>query len=725
MRNTLRYAGVDYTDATMFRAAQIARSAALNSRVLDVDTMTVSVKSASDLSPVSQNSRAYFFRGGSPYAAWNVRTVTRIAPKAWSLAMESPFGELARMPHRGGIYNGVAASTILTDICGDVPYSIDSVFENVLLYGFLPYVSPSGEAGALTGSAKDNLLKVIFALNASVWADADTGALRIANLSTSVSASIDADRIYRDNARVLYEAPVTSVTVLEHQYISGGDLATLFEGTTIAGQTIVFPAPMSNLSATGFTIVESGANYAVVSAGAGALTGQKYIHTTREITRTVTSAPVQNLVRVEDATLVSITNSSEVANRLADYYAHRAYIECDAVLNFERPGAVISLYDPFDKVMRNACIEKISPIVVSGVLKGRISALVGFTPWQTRPFEDVRVLLTSAGTWTVPAGVTELTVVQIGGGQGGEEGKRGEAPKKIGSQSYTDQTWVPNYYVTIQGIQTTHEPTTDGAGAGGLPGAPGAGGNILISTLSVTPGQQISYSCGAGGAGAVFGSGQPGTLGTSTVFGTLTSANGQPYQNGFLDVMTQTIYGRHGDTGIPGGKGCSYGDPEPPAIVWNGVPYHAGAVNLERLEVRDSSNEFGTFVATNYSTFGGGAAAGGNGSDGDYCSLSAYASSSSGYAQAYPISGGAGGNAQKPLPPTIYGQGGTGGNGGGGRGDYGRVRAETRYNKDRNPRAPGRLVMTVQEPLPGGAGSDGGDGADGCIILYYRVPITE
>ena len=41
-------------------------------------------------------------------------------------------------------------------------------------------------------------------------------------------------------------------------------------------------------------------------------------------------------------------------------------------------------------------------------------------------------------------------------------------------------------------------------GKGGEGGYPGAGGKILQSTLDVTPGQKISFTCGVGGLGAAF-----------------------------------------------------------------------------------------------------------------------------------------------------------------------------------------------------------------------------
>jgi hypothetical protein len=95
---------------------------------------------------------------------------------------------------------------------------------------------------------------------------------------------------------------------------------------------------------------------------------------------------------------------------------------------------------------------------------------------------DVR---TSTGSFTVPAGVTTLYVFASGGGGGGGAG-------------FTD---VGN-------------PTTGGTG--------GTGGQAL-SVLTVTPGGSVSYTIGAGGAGANSGSS---SSGGSTTVDTITCTGG-------------------------------------------------------------------------------------------------------------------------------------------------------------------------------------------------------
>ena len=96
-----------------------------------------------------------------------------------------------------------------------------------------------------------------------------------------------------------------------------------------------------------------------------------------------------------------------------------------------------------------------------------------------------RRTLTSGTSYTVPAGVTYLNVTLYGGGGGG------------------------------------------GGGNGGANGTSsvGHGGQVVSSTLSVTPGSTITYAIGAGGSGGGS-SGQNGSSGGTTTFTGATSAAG-------------------------------------------------------------------------------------------------------------------------------------------------------------------------------------------------------
>lgn len=107
-------------------------------------------------------------------------------------------------------------------------------------------------------------------------------------------------------------------------------------------------------------------------------------------------------------------------------------------------------------------------------------------------FEE-RVVLTTSGAWTAPAGVTQLRLVLVEKGEDGQDGR--------------DGTW-------------------DGAGEDG---ADGLGGLVWSGTVNINEQQVFQAS-----------------FGEHTVFGQYSSANGKQYEYGFTDIGSGDVYGRTG-----------------------------------------------------------------------------------------------------------------------------------------------------------------------------------
>jgi len=103
------------------------------------------------------------------------------------------------------------------------------------------------------------------------------------------------------------------------------------------------------------------------------------------------------------------------------------------------------------------------------------AAAAGATMYEER--------FTSSTTWTVPTGVTKVYATLAGGGGGG-------------------------------------------AGTGAYLGEAGKQGAVLDEMLTVTPGNSITVTIGAGGAGGSAGGGNNGDTGSATSFGALTAAGG-------------------------------------------------------------------------------------------------------------------------------------------------------------------------------------------------------
>ena len=710
---------------------------ALDESNLSFDTVSAEVYTKTvgeQLAALPDNTPIVIYRNNAIKARFVKRGVSRIGPNTYSLIGRSPMGALTGMIHSGGIYTGQTVAEVAKEICGSIPILVKTVYAETKLYGWLPY------ANGKDRSARDNLVQVLFSIGAYLRTDLN-GVLRIEPLWDGGASTISVDRSY-SGGTVKYDSPISAVTVTEHQYIAGTDEKELFSGTSQQGDIITFSEPMHSLTATGFTILESGANYAKISSGSGSLKGKTYIHNTRLVTQTVTENAAENVKSVTDATLVSLVNSSAVAKRLADYYKCRETITNGIVSGQEKPGHVVSVYHPYDKKMVSACIVSLDT-TMSGTLKSEMTALVGFLPPQPESSEyfDERLLLTGSGTWTVPEGVTTYTKVLIGGGQGGKHGGKGEDGKQ------RTASWS-------EGMYTRYNWSGYLPGAiskGGVGGEGGVGGKVLVETVNdATPGESIAYSCGAAGAGATT-DGAEGENGTATTMGGSSSDSGSSSNIGYTDPVTGEVFAAKGDTGIAGGDsgGCSDVSAYPNPTV-SGC-FYVGQGIAEATDVVDEDGKvwksgawplynstqqiYGTgnsasadgdlshgAVECSASCSGpSGAAVGSNGTDGSTSNCRATAGKEGNptymYAYAspgYPVNGA--NAATAPKKPSAYGKGGRGGHGGGagGCGGYSATGKTTSSTMTQKTQANTRGVGT------GGLGSDGGEAGDGCIIIYFR-----
>lgn len=642
----------------------------------------------------------YYAEPGRPMV-FRVQNIKRIGPSLYEISATSTLGLLTEGQHMGGIYTGQEAEEVILDICGTVPVEIKHVLKKIKLYGWLPIAAP-----------RDNLAQVLFAIGAALKTDLD-GVLRVETLWDGISGQVPQDNMYTD-ANVDYSARITQVIVTEHQYVPWTEEKQLFEGTAQAGDVITFDEPMHDLTAEGFTILASGANWAKVSAGSGTLTGKTYIHNTRQVSKAVQEASTPNVKTVEDATLVSLANSTAVAQRLADYYRCRERVDAPVVYQGEFPGDRLATWHPFDKIGVAACLES-ADITLSNALKAQEKLLVGYVPPQAGEIEyyDKWEIFTTDGEFLVPEGTTTVRAYLVGGGDGGASGEYGEHAKKP-IMDYMSNGDPARYFTGV-------------FGKGGKGGLPGKGGKVLSVDADVVPGSTISYKIGKGGKGGVKNSSGSisGASGGDTIFGGYSSKDGVSSPEGMVIPIIDLACSGDGKVGIPGGDGAGAKESEaevfkPTISVGGSVTDYAGnvwAAGYPNTELALISKNFGWAPSgtrqveiTSVKSHGGGAAVGNNGGNGDY-GLIVDSGNLTGYA--YTGTTGKGADAMQPIKAQGYGKGGDGGHGGGGEGGTGRLSFL------------GAVVNTIKlyiGTMSGpGKGSDGADGADGCLILFYRA----
>ncbi|WP_329737516.1 hypothetical protein [Clostridium phoceensis] len=723
-RNKIVYRGTTYD---RLAAGTVYLSKSLLGDELEPNTLSVTVETESKalLSFEIDDPVTYFYQDNKR-GTFYLQSVTQVAWNKYDLYATSAIGLLLKRVHRGGIYSGTSAESLLSSICGPIPFRMQTRFSSSKLYGWLPYVKPPAS------SARDNFMKVLFALGATVTEDLD-GALKIEELWDGVSGDAQKNRMGQ-GASVVREGKVTSVSLIEHQWVQGGEQTDLFEGTAAQGTEIVFDEPMYNLMASGFSILERGANYAKLSAGSGTLRGTAYVHNTRLIETKILNSSTENVISVEDQTLISLVNSSGAAKRLANYYKCLETIDAPLVYNLENPGELLTTYHPFDKTNVSACI-KTEEITMSNKLKSQSTLLVGFTPIRQEGSEsyEYHVVLTGSGTWTVPEGTTSVRAVLIGAGGAGFDGSPGGDSTETWEGDEIKTTRI-NLTAPTTSANDSSNVSNRGAGTpgnGGAGGAAGTPGKVYEVTFSPSNGSRISYSCGSKGT-------SNGALGGATTFGSYSSNSGSTSSAGYTDIITGITYAKSGDSGADGGKGGSGADGESVGGVSGGKQEPSGSATRSDSDTQRRSNISMDIDATaNFSlgASGGGGAGGNSGNNlgtpgGDAEVGSVRLSITTGYINAfvYPNKGGTGGDGADGADASVYGCSGSGAGGGGGAGGDSsassnvsaqyyvyNITIETRTDFAINNNAGGAAVRK------GGAGGKGGSGADGCIILYYGV----
>ncbi len=655
----------------------------------------------------------WWYVGGTLFAKGYTKSVDRVGKYAWKVTCVSGVGLLDTKMHGGGIYNGVALSTIARSIIGSTfLYTVSEDLASVLIYGHLPY-----------DTARNNLHRLLFAVGASLVRGTGNIDYSIQYLD-STEIDVPSSRIALGGS-ISTQLPANSVEVTEYAFIAGTDESVLFDNTSngvAADSTIVtFGSPMHSLVTTGNLVInESSVNYAVVT-GTGTLTGKNYIATERVVTLSDGDGE-QRVKRVKDNHLISFANSLNVAQRVLDYYSTARTLKAKLMLEGEKTGNNLLLADAFGEI-KNAFLSKMN-VSVTTVKAAQCELIEGYTPKHGGNNYDKVMVITRSRTVKVPSTATQMRVVLISGAQGGQGGYDGMDGSQSSTGSWESGDLTETYEGSGENRKVFSYPSmTQRLAKGGDPGARGEAGRILISDVSVTPGESIAITIGRGGAGGARngGVGAMGddTIAQSTSIGVLSTANGTVSDAGYYDVQGDVTYGGAGVDGHAGGDGGQvneinlYANQPAEGLSGGSVGFWKGGAGSQPYLYERRNIIYDELLEWVWASGGGGggAAWGSNGNPGH----AAYAIQYEGdteprYWVARTGAGGAGANAVAPSKAD-YGVGGSGGNGGGGGGNMGGGEA---YSI-----ASGYDIYTPSGRAKGGKGSIGGRGGDGICIIYY------
>ncbi len=651
-----------------------------------------------DLTDFNAGDSVEYKRDGKLVGKFYLRNVKR-SYKFYDFTCISAIGILGDTLHYGGIYTGQTVASVAAEILEGLPYEIDPIVGDIKLYGWLPI-----------DTKRNNLQQITIATAIAVRTKPD-GTLLLTALSNDVKGTIGANRM-AIGGNVAVDTPYSAVQVSEHYYQEIADEIVLFSESSVKTEFLKFTEPVHDLTVTGGTLIEWGANYAIVEcSGFTEVKAKKYLHTTRTVTiGTVEGLPSDKIYSVNNATLITSLNSSGVAQKLYEAYTKPATIQSSIFFGNEKAGDVVEVVNPHTRETESAFLKK-QDINISNLLLANSDFIVDFTPSGAVTGYKNRVLLTAGSSWQVPAGVTEIRAILIGGGNGGDGGEDGEPGERGGKflnigRELTDNDLV-QFYAQYNG----------NGGKGGMGGDAGDGGKVLdTGALSVIPGDSLSFSIGQGGTGG--NAGQSGSPGGNTTFAGLSSANGQVMPLGYVDILTGDRFSSKMFPGVSGQDGTGKNNLDLQndfgAIEtyinqegWSGQTLYSGYLGAK------PPGHWWYWWRWGSSTYA--YSIGGHGGGGAYGNVANRYGEDGGSADDtvpnLTINGGVGGDGSDGGPSkngVAYGDGGYGGHGGGGGGGGG---AAGNYQYP-NQEWPGRGGA-------GGAGGKGGDGKQGCIIIYY------
>ena len=619
-----------------------------------------------------------------------LKDVKRISKGKYRFECVSAIGMLNESNHPGGIYNGALITNVLDEIFGGIPYELDPIAQNIKLYGWLPYAKK-----------RDNLQQITIATALSVVAKED-GTPYLTALSSNVKSTFNADRLVL-GASVEAGSPCTVLQVTEHQFLESDEEIILCNESFVTTKIILFSEPVHDLVISGGTIIESSANHATVTGeGNVLLTGKRYIHNQKVIS---IGDSDKKVLQIKDATLITSLNSYAVAAKLFEAYNKATTIKAPVIRNNEKPGQVIEILNPHTERLEQGFLYKMASDITKSPLTN-IEVLMDYTPSGVITGYKNRVIISQGESWTVPAGVTEIRAIVIGGGSGGQagykgqNGNRGGETPQMSSQPEGDSPW----YFSFNGD----------AGDGGEGGLPGSGGKVLdTGPLSVTPGQSFAVSMGSGGTGGSA-NGAPGSPGEDTEFGDYSSESGDILETGYIDIMTSEVFAPAGYPGFKGQMGIGKNNIPPVRFTDDISKTYQGDGFTTRTRYTGIFEGYGWYSywwssprKWSFAAAGGGGGSSynnhggdGTGAEYDYNNGKLFLDGGNGG------NGAAGGTSKNA---TAYGGGGFGGHGGGGGGGGGGASNHLSGDNYYLEGAGGQ----------GGNGGAGGNGKQGCIIVYY------
>lgn len=311
---------------------------------LSVDTMTIEIQDKHDRSIAPQEKQRMELHrviDGKPelIAAHYITESSRQAKRSYRFSCQSAVG-LLEDTYLGGMYQENDVMTVVADILDGRDFDLGP-FINGKITGYLPVCT-----------RREALQQVAFAIGA-VISTQGTDIFKFTALPEgNPSGRFEKTDIFL-GGKIATAPRIYKVEAVAHTYSQSGEEEILIDDEEFSGENILvtFNDPHYDYVITGGVLVESGVNYAVITADRNiTLSAKTYIHqmTHRSVINTAATAAERNNVQViEGATLVHNGNVNAVLSRILLFANMRQTLTQDAVIKGQSTGQKVTAVDPW------------------------------------------------------------------------------------------------------------------------------------------------------------------------------------------------------------------------------------------------------------------------------------------------------------------------------------------------------------------------------------------
>lgn len=255
---------------------------------------------------------------------------------------EDAIGLLDKLTFYGGVYSNIKASEIIAQIFDgtEIDYELQEDLKDSVISGYLP-----------KSTKREALQQALFVMGAV----ADTSTTEVLKIYTvnqkMVKTAIKKDRKWNNQSNYEQTDIVTGVDITCYSYAPGTEEEELFKEVLYPGINIIeFSEPVvkNSLKISGATIVENNENYVSVNVETEqevVVSGIKYIEnkSIKPYREELSYSKAENILSVENATLINRSNADAIADRILYYYKKHYKSKIKFKIDTEKVGDCISV----------------------------------------------------------------------------------------------------------------------------------------------------------------------------------------------------------------------------------------------------------------------------------------------------------------------------------------------------------------------------------------------